>query len=252
MKRDWWMIQNVDIEGPGLFGNALDAAGFSSRVIPVWSGAEVPESPDGAAGIAILGGPMGVYERDRFPFLAREMTLARRAAESGVPFLGICLGSQILAEAMGGRVYPGKSAELGWGPATLTGEGLADPVLGGAGPRLDVFHWHGDTFDLPPGAVRLASSPLYPNQAFRWGTRAYALQFHLEFTPAIIHAVLADPGNRQWMKTGRSGGPERSEGRQDLIAATEAAISADTASLAAACADRGREIFQRFLALARG
>ncbi len=238
MKRDWWVIQNVAIEGPGLFGEVLAQAGFAPRVVAVWDGAGVPSSPDGAAGIAILGGPMGVYERDRYPFIERELTLARRAAEGGVPFLGICLGSQILAEAMGGRVHPGPRAELGWAPVTLTEVGKSDPVLGGEAERLDVFHWHGDTFDLPPGAVRLASSALYPNQAFRWGRLAYGLQFHLEFTPAIVRAVLDDPGNRRWMK---ERGPE---------GLTEAGIVADTGSRAAACAVRGREVFRRLLSLA--
>ncbi len=237
--RDWWVIQNVAIEGPGLFGEALEAAGCSSRIVPVWDGAEVPASPDGAAGIAILGGPMGVYERDRFHFLDDEMVLARRAAEGGVPFLGICLGSQILAEAMGGKVYPGKEVELGWAPVTLNDEGRSDPTLGGAGERFEVFQWHGDTFDLPTGAVGLASSAVYPNQAFRWGRRAYGLQFHLEFTPAIIRAVLDDPGNRRWMK-------ERGS------AVTEAGIVSDTESKASACAARGREVFSHFLALAAG
>jgi GMP synthase-like glutamine amidotransferase len=252
MTRDWWVIQNVAIEGPGLFGEALEAAGYDPRVVPIWDGAEVPGSPDGAAGIAILGGPMGVYERERFPFLDREVALARRAAEGGVPFLGICLGSQILAEALGGRVYPGEKAELGWAPVTLASGGPSDPVLGGAGERFDVFHWHGDTFDLPTGAVRLASSALYANQAFRWGRRAYGLQFHLEFTPAIIRAVLDDPGNRRWMKKS-AGGPPRRGGRQNLERpVTEDGILADTEALGPACAARGREVFSRFLALAGG
>jgi GMP synthase-like glutamine amidotransferase len=111
-------------------------------------------------------------------------------------------------------------------------------VLGGGGGSVDVVHWHGDTFDLPPGAVRLASSALYPNQAFRWGRRAYGLQFHLEFTPAIIRAVLDDPGNRRWM---RERGP---------ASVTVAGILADTEALAPACAARVREILSRFLALA--
>lgn len=237
MKPDWWVIQNVAIEGPGLFGEVLAEAGLSTRVVPVWDGAGVPSSPDGAAGIVILGGPMGVYERDRFPFIDRELTLARRAAETGIPFLGICLGSQILAEAMGGRVHPGAEVELGWAPVTLSVEGKSDPVLGGGPDHLDVFHWHGDTFDLPPGALLLASSPLYPNQAFRWGRLAYGLQFHLEFTPGIVRAVLDDPGNRRWMK---ERGPE---------GLTEAVIVADTDSRASGCAARGRELFRRFLTL---
>jgi GMP synthase (glutamine-hydrolysing) len=240
MMRDWWVIQNVAIEDAGLFGKALEEAGVSTRVVPVWDGADVPESPDGAAGIAILGGPMGVYERDRFPFLDRELTLARRAAEGGVPFLGICLGSQILAEAMGGKVYPGERAELGWAPVALTGDGFSDPVLGGGPSDFEVFHWHGDTFNLPPGAVRLASSSLVQNQAFRWGRRAYGLQFHLEFTPAIIRAVLDDPGNRRWMKERGSPGM------------TKTGIMDDTRAFAETCAARGLEVFRRFLALTDG
>ena len=233
----WWVIQNTAIEGPGLLGDALEAAGARLLLVPAWDGAEVPESPDGACGIVILGGPMGVYERERYAFVDREVSLARRSVEAGVPFLGICLGSQILAAAVGGRVYPGPRPELGWAPVTLTREGKSDPVLGGNHPTLDVFHWHGDTFDLPPSATPLARSDAYVNQAFRIGRRAYGLQFHLEFSVPIIDAVLADPGNQDWMR-------ERGAG------VTGDGIREDTSRHAAACASRAREVFARFIALA--
>ncbi len=234
----WWIIQNVAIEGPGLLADALEAAGLRQVLVPAWDGAEVSESPDGAGGIVILGGPMGVYERDRYPQLDREITLTRRAVEAGVPFLGICLGSQILAAAAGGKVYPGPRPELGWAPISLTLEGKSDPVLGGE-PTLDVFHWHGDTFDLPPNATHLARSDAYANQAFRVGRRAYGFQFHLEFSVPIIEAVLADPGNQRWMRE-RGGGVTAREIRED------------TTRRAAACAARASEVFARFIALASG
>jgi GMP synthase (glutamine-hydrolysing) len=238
MSERWWVIQNVAIEGAGLLEEEFARGGLERDVIPAWDGARVPASPDGAAAIVILGGPMGVYERDRYAFIDPEIRLARRAVETGTPILGICLGSQILAEACGGRVYPGPVAELGWAPVTLSPEGRKDPLLGRLGSSFDVFHWHGDTFDLPPSAVHLAATPRYRNQAFRVGPRAYGFQFHVEFTPAIIEAILTDGGNKRWMK-------ERGEG------VTAEAIRADTRSLAGSSADRARVILRRFLALAR-
>jgi GMP synthase (glutamine-hydrolysing) len=235
--RPWWVIQNTGIEGPGLFAEAFEAAGLRPILVPAWDGAEVPESPDGAGGIVILGGPMGVYEGDRYPQIAREITLTRRALQAGVSFLGICLGGQILASAAGGKVYPGPRAELGWAPVTLTPEGKSDPILGGGEGTLDVFHWHGDTFDLPPSATHLARSDAYANQAFRVGRRAYGFQFHLEFTAQIIDAVLADPENQSWMR-------ERASG------VTAEGIREDTLRRAATCAARAREVFARFLASA--
>ena len=104
---------------------------------------------------------------------------------AGTPFWGACLGVQLLAASLGGRVYAGPEPEVGLLPVTLTADALADPVFAGLPRELLTLQWHGDTFDLPPGAVRLAGSPAYPNQAFRFGERAYGVQFHLEVTPAM-------------------------------------------------------------------
>ncbi|MCC8986697.1 MAG: glutamine amidotransferase [Candidatus Contendobacter sp.] len=129
----------------------------------------------------VLGGPIGVYEQDAYPFLADELQRLRARLEAGRPTLGICLGCQLIAEALGGRVYPGHGKEIGWKPLTLTAAGLDSPLAAFA-DGTPVLHWHGDTFDLPEGATLLASSDLYPHQAFSWGNHALALQFHMETT----------------------------------------------------------------------
>ena len=129
----------------------------------------------------VLGGPIGVYEQDAYPFLADELRLLRTRLNADRPTLGICLGCQLIAQALGGRVYPGHGKEIGWKPLTLTAAGLNSP-LAALADETPVLHWHGDTFDLPDGATLLASSDLYPHQAFSWGTQVLALQFHLETT----------------------------------------------------------------------
>ena len=129
----------------------------------------------------VLGGPIGVYEQDAYPFLADELRLLRTRLEAGRPTLGICLGCQLIAQALGGRVYPGHGKEIGWKPLTLTAAGLNSP-LAALADGTPVLHWHGDTFDLPEGATLLASSDRYPHQAFSWGRHALALQFHMETT----------------------------------------------------------------------
>jgi GMP synthase (glutamine-hydrolysing) len=137
-------------------------------------------SVENAELLVVLGGPMGVYETDTYPFLAREVGLLERRLAKGRPTLGICLGSQLMAKALGSRVYPGPTKEIGWGPVTLTADGRASCLQPLADRGADVLHWHGDTFDLPAGATLLASNANYDNQAFAFGKRALALQFHLE------------------------------------------------------------------------
>jgi GMP synthase (glutamine-hydrolysing) len=196
--RPWLVVQNVAIEDAGLLGDVLRGAGLETRTAEAFAGAPLPATAAGLGGLVVLGGPMGVYEADRYPFLEAERRLVRAAADAGRPVLGICLGAQLLARAFSADVYPGRNGkEIGWEPVELTAAGRDDPVLGalaGAGP---VFHLHGDTFDLPPGAVHLARSGRYAHQAFRIGPRAYGLQFHLEFTAATVGRVVAEPECRR-------------------------------------------------------
>ncbi|SDI18050.1 Glutamine amidotransferase class-I [Sinosporangium album] len=137
-----------------------------------------------------MGGPMGALDDADHPHLGAERALLTAAVARGIPLLGVCLGAQLLAAALGGEISRGPALEIGYGDVALTGEGTADPVLGPQGPSLPVFHWHGDTFTLPAGAVRLASTDAYLNQAFRVGDRAYGFQFHVE-VDAELRATLA-------------------------------------------------------------
>lgn len=129
--------------------------------------------------LIVLGGPIGAYEDDRYPFLSDELLLIERALKLQIPVLGICLGAQLLARALGARVYPGAGREIGIAPIELTAQGKTS-CLKHLAPDRRVFHWHGDTFDLPDGAVRLASTAMTPNQAFSRGDKVLGLQFHVE------------------------------------------------------------------------
>jgi GMP synthase (glutamine-hydrolysing) len=133
--------------------------------------------------LVVLGGPIGVYEADSYPFLAGEMALIEQRLSRDLPVLGICLGAQLMARALGARVYPGPVKEIGWGRVELTGEGAASCLSPLQEDDAAVLHWHGDTFDLPDTAQLLASNQHYQNQAFAHGRNALALQFHLEADP---------------------------------------------------------------------
>lgn len=176
------IIQHVDHEGPGTIRGAL--RGFEVDILKVYR-ERVPRSLDGYSALVVLGGPMGVYEEDRHPFLSDEMRLIEHAVKRGIPTLGVCLGSQLIARAAGARVYKGKAKEIGWYDISLTPEGKRDPLLLGLPSTLEVFQWHGDTFDIPTGGVCLASSALFANQAVRVGS-AYGFQFHLEVTADMV------------------------------------------------------------------
>lgn len=181
------VFQHVDVEGPGLLGEELRAEGVELDCIRMDLDEPYPRRLEEYGGFISLGGPMAVYERDRYPWMEREMHLLSRAARSGWVVLGVCLGAQLLAAALGGHVYPAPRKEIGCYRVELTPEGEADPLFAGLGSELTVFQWHGDTFSLPPEAVLLASSSPPPlHQAFRVGERAYGLQFHLEVSPAMV------------------------------------------------------------------
>ena len=209
------VVQNAESEGPGLLARALEDQRLGTRIVRAFRGEPVPRSAEDRPGVIILGGPMGAYETGRFPHLADEIALAADAVARGRPFLGVCLGSQILAATAGSRVYRGPVEEIGWFPVTLSALGRRDPVLGVLHEDPVVFHWHGDTFDLPEGAVLLASSRLYAHQAFRLGPRAYGVQFHPEITPAMVDEWVSLAGDGYAAFGGASGAARiRSEARR--------------------------------------
>jgi GMP synthase-like glutamine amidotransferase len=142
-------------------------------------GEPLPDDPREFPAIVVMGGPMGAYDEADHSWLAGEKRLLREAVEADVPVWGVCLGAQLLASALGARVYSGDHPEVGVLPVELTPAAADDPVFAGAPSSFPSLQWHADTFDLPDGATLLASSPAYPNQAFRVG-RSYGLQFHLE------------------------------------------------------------------------
>src|SRR5437867_731615 len=195
----WLVLRHTQAEGLGLLANALRTLGVHHRVLELPRGEPAPRDLRGVGGLIVLGGPMGVYEAERHPFLAAESTLIERMLTAGRPILGICLGTQLIAQVLGARVYPGERREVGWAAVTLTEDGKDDPLFAGGSPTLTVFHMHGDTYELPPDARNLARSALYEQQAFRWGDLVYGFQFHLEFTEAMIGRLVSEPESRAYI-----------------------------------------------------
>ncbi len=183
----WIVAQHAAHEGPGLLAGVFSAAGVQARVVRLDRGDRLPD-PGEMGGAVVLGGAMGVHDSGEFPWLEAERRWIATIVGAGVPVLGVCLGAQLLAAALGAKVTTGPSPEIGVGEVVLTVEGSADPVLGPEGGRVPVIHWHDDAFEIPDGAVRLATGERYPNQAFRYGRRVYGLQFHVEVDDAMAEA----------------------------------------------------------------
>jgi GMP synthase (glutamine-hydrolysing) len=180
-------IRHVMFEDLGTFGKVLAGRGWEVAYIDsVVAGISPTEVGDPDL-LVILGGPMAVYEQERHPFLRQEIALAEDRLRRGRPILGICLGSQIMAAALGARVFRGPGQEIGWFPIQLERGAEGDPAASRLASENPMFlHWHGDTFDLPAGAVPLARSHRYERQGFRHGKNGYALQFHAEVVPEKI------------------------------------------------------------------
>ncbi len=179
MKQHWVVLQHVEWEGPGNIAREVERRGFKVSVRRLDNGDDVPDVGD-LDGLVVMGGPLGAYEEDRYPFLSAECRLLEQAVRHERPVLGVCLGAQLLAKALGAEVFSGHGAEIGFGSVTLTAAARSDVLFASLPGTLPVFHWHGDTFTLPRGSALLASSEMYPHQAFRFGRCAYGLQFHVE------------------------------------------------------------------------
>jgi GMP synthase (glutamine-hydrolysing) len=187
------VLRHVPHESLGLIAAVFDECDLPYRYVNLYATAPPEIREDDWSALVVMGGPMNVDETDRYPFLAAEVRWLRGAVAADRPVLGVCLGSQLLAKALGARVYPNPVKEIGWYEIELTPAAAADPLFCDCAPAEMVFQWHGDTFDLPAGAVPLARSRDCANQAFRYGRTAYGLQFHLETTPDLIDRWLADP-----------------------------------------------------------
>ncbi len=194
------ICKNIQSEGPGTIEDYLKKQKISYTIIDLLKGENIPET-DGFSALVMMGGPMSVNESEIYPYIKEEEKIVRDFISKRKKILGVCLGAQIMAKAFGARVYAGPQKEIGWYDIELTGEGLRDsymrnlalhPTVRDIWKRFKVFHWHGETFDIPQGAVRLASSALYPNQAFRYGKDAYAFQFHIEVRKEMILEWLKD------------------------------------------------------------
>ena len=180
---DVLVLQHIDCEPPGVYEDVLRERGARLHRVEVDAGEPLPPWKRFDA-ILAMGGPMSANDDDELPWLAEEKALIAAAVRAGTPFWGVCLGVQLLAASLGARVYPGPEPEVGVLPVELTEAARSDPVFGILPPTVYTLQWHGDTFDLPGGAVRLAGSISYPNQAFRYGD-AYGVQFHLEVSAAM-------------------------------------------------------------------
>jgi GMP synthase (glutamine-hydrolysing) len=188
---DVLVLQHIACEPPGVFEDVLLERGTDLHRVELDEGDPLPDWREFDA-IVAMGGPMSANDDDALPWLGAEKRLIGEAVRAGVPFWGVCLGVQLLAASLGARVYAGPAPEVGLLPVELTDEALSDPVFADLPPSLVTLQWHGDTFDLPDGAVRLARSSAYDNQAFRF-LRAYGVQFHLEVSPAMAREWASVP-----------------------------------------------------------
>lgn len=180
---DVLVLQHIACEPPGVYEDVLRERGARIHRIELDEGERLPDG-DGFDAVIAMGGPMSVNDEDAHPWLEEEKAFIAQVVRAGTPFWGVCLGVQLLASSLGARVYRGPEPEVGLLPVEITPEGRVDPVFASFPDGVATLQWHGDTFDLPAGAARLAGSPAYPNQAFRYAA-GYGVQFHLEVTPAM-------------------------------------------------------------------
>ncbi len=179
------IVQNDPEVPAGMYGECLRDERVPYRTVHPYAGEELPPLGEIRAAI-VLGGAMGVHDTAAHPFLAEVKAFVADCIRTGIPFLGICLGGQLLAYVLGARVHANHCGEKGTLPVAPTPEGMADPLFAGVGREFVTFQWHDDSFAIPAGGVLLASSPACPNQVFRYGANAYGTQFHPEVDRHIV------------------------------------------------------------------
>ena len=185
-------IQHGDVDKPGLLADALAAEGGELVIRHPYIGDKIPADLVGYDALALGGGGQSAYQVAEFPYLEEECELVRKAILADKPVLGLCLGAQLIAKALGAEVYRAEQKELGFFPVTMSVSAASDRLLSAWPSQISPTHWHGDVFDLPGGAECMASSALTTNQAFRYGRATYAFQFHLEMTPALFEELVDD------------------------------------------------------------
>ncbi len=225
------VTKHVNMEGPGLIEDCLRQENIPYDVFNLESGSRLPK-PDNLTHLVILGGPMNVYEEDRYPFLAAEDLFIKEAIQRGKSILGICLGAQLIAKALGAKVSKAPMKEIGWYDVSLTRIGSIDPFFSHLPKTFSVFQWHEDTFEIPHNAILIATSSRVPHQAFRYGENVYGLQFHLEVTQQII---------REWVETYE----EEFEGLESPLL-SKRKILADTESKINPCKELGMKLLKSF------
>jgi GMP synthase (glutamine-hydrolysing) len=191
------VFQHVAHEILGTLDPLLRSYGFRNRYYNFGRTPDAQPTIEGYHGLIVLGGAMNVHQTDAHPHLEAEVRAIREAFERDIPVLGICLGAQLIAKALGASVSANPEKEIGWYDVSVSEEGARDPLLRHFDETERLFQWHGDTFALPDGAVALASSKACTNQAFRYGDKVYGLQFHLEVDPPLIERWLGIPVHRQ-------------------------------------------------------
>lgn len=190
------VLQHVAHELLGTLNPLLKRAGFRIRYVNFARHPDAQPSLDGYDGMIVLGGPMSVNDAPRLAHLNTELRLIEDALRRGLPVLGICLGAQLIAKALGAEVYPNQQKEIGWYDVSPTEDAGRDPLLIALQRTEKIFQWHGETFDIPHGTNHLAFSALCANQAFRYGDRVYGFQFHMEVDEPMIHRWLRVPANQ--------------------------------------------------------
>jgi len=190
------IVKHVCNEGPGLVKTYFESQGWPLEQVDLSNGDGLPSNLDDIAAVVMLGGPMNVYEEEKYPFLKNEDDFISRLIIEDIPFFGICLGAQLLAKACQGRVLKANTGEIGWYTVNMTKEGRQDTLFYGLPASLTVFQWHEDTFEVPEGGTLLVRGKTCRNQAFKVGNYAYGLQFHIEATPDMVSEWMKDQGER--------------------------------------------------------